>query len=280
MALQYRMPFLPNHADMVSEHLAVARQDGPVTFFDASGPWVYPGFPTIFRGLSGFFVGDLRKRPCGSSWKTRSVFHGAVGALCASTAPSASTGPVHVRQNGSRGGNGELDSAASSDCSRPVNDKCSHPVLGLATPSQMATVLGRHRSRVHEYRKRYQDGEPPICTDRALELSWKDSNIRYLDHLGNSDIASDLHLRCARRRFAAVRSGDAHEPGAGLGHAESDGHGPGPTSKSGTRVSQAVSRRWREGAGRQASWTARPDQVQRQCAHPCADLPQRGHILS
>ena len=91
---------------------------------------------------------------------------------------------------------------------------------------------------------------------------------------------SDLHLRCARRRFAAVRSGDAHEPGAGLGHAESDGHGPGPTSKSGTRVSQAVSRRWREGAGRQASWTARPDQVQRQCAHPCADLPQRGHILS
>ena len=71
--------------------------------------WVYPGFPTIFRGLSGFFVGDLRKRPCGSSWKTRSVFQGAVGALCASTAPSASTGPVRVRQNGSRGGNGELD---------------------------------------------------------------------------------------------------------------------------------------------------------------------------
>ena len=31
--------------------------------------------------------------------------------------------------------------------------------------------------------------QPPICTDRALELSWKDSNIKYLDHLGNSDIA-------------------------------------------------------------------------------------------
>ena len=76
---------------------------------DGTSIWVYPGFPTIFRGLSGFFVGDLRKRPCGSSWKTRSVFQGAVGALCASTAPSASTGPVRVRQNGSRGGNGELD---------------------------------------------------------------------------------------------------------------------------------------------------------------------------
>ena len=30
---------------------------------------------------------------------------------------------------------------------------------------------------------------PPICTGRALELSRKDSNIRYLRHLGNSDIA-------------------------------------------------------------------------------------------
>ena len=128
MALQYRMPFLPNHADMVSEHLAVARQDGPVTFFDASGP--------IF-----------------------------------------------------------------------------------------------------------------IC---------------------------DAH----DEGFAAVAAVMLTNPVLGLGHAESDGHGPGPTSKSGTRVSQAVSRRWREGAGRQASWTARPDQVQRQCAHPCADLPQRGHILS
>ena len=32
------------------------------------------------------------------------------------------------------------------------------PSLGLATPSQVAKVLGRHRSRVHEYRKRYREG--------------------------------------------------------------------------------------------------------------------------
>ena len=38
MALQHRMPFLPTEAEMVSEHLAIARQDGPVTFFDASCP--------------------------------------------------------------------------------------------------------------------------------------------------------------------------------------------------------------------------------------------------
>ncbi len=30
--------------------------------------------------------------------------------------------------------------------------------LGLATPTEVAKVLGRHRSRVHEYRKRYQEG--------------------------------------------------------------------------------------------------------------------------
>ena len=31
------------------------------------------------------------------------------------------------------------------------------PDLRLATPSQIARVLGRHRSRIHDYRKRYQD---------------------------------------------------------------------------------------------------------------------------
>jgi len=32
------------------------------------------------------------------------------------------------------------------------------PSLGLATPSEVAKVLGRHRSRVHEYRQRYRAG--------------------------------------------------------------------------------------------------------------------------
>ena len=64
-----------------------------------SNYWVYPGFPTLFWGLSGFFVDDLMERPCGSSWKTRSVFRGAVGAFCAATAPAASTGPIRMRQD-------------------------------------------------------------------------------------------------------------------------------------------------------------------------------------
>ena len=48
------------------------------------------------RCFSGLFVGCAcdGKRPCGSSWKTRSVFQGAVGAVCASAAPAASTGRV------------------------------------------------------------------------------------------------------------------------------------------------------------------------------------------
>ena len=32
------------------------------------------------------------------------------------------------------------------------------PALGLAGPSQMARAVGRHRSRVHEYRTRYRAG--------------------------------------------------------------------------------------------------------------------------
>ena len=38
MGLQHRIPLLPSEAEMVSEHLAVARFDGRITFFDASGP--------------------------------------------------------------------------------------------------------------------------------------------------------------------------------------------------------------------------------------------------
>ena len=57
------------------------------------------GFPTLFWGLSGVFVNDLMGKALWSSWKTRSVFQGAVGAFCASTAPSASTGPICMRQD-------------------------------------------------------------------------------------------------------------------------------------------------------------------------------------
>ena len=66
---------------------------------------VYPGFPTLFWGLSVLFVGDLDgKGPVEARGKRCAFFHGALGAFCASTAPSASTGPVRVGQDGSQGG--------------------------------------------------------------------------------------------------------------------------------------------------------------------------------
>ena len=104
--------------------------------------WVYPGFPTLFWGLSVFFVGDLMGKACGSSWKTLRVFHGAVGAFCASTAPSASTGPVRVGQDGSQGGGPCVMSswtAASSDCSRPMNNYVHVKTADLYRPNARLT---------------------------------------------------------------------------------------------------------------------------------------------
>jgi transposase len=85
------MPLLPSDAEIVSEHLAVARRDGRITFFNASGP-------------------------------------------------------IFVCQENDEG---SLRFAAVI---------LTQPSLGLATPIQLAKVLNRHRSRVHEYRKRYREG--------------------------------------------------------------------------------------------------------------------------
>src|SRR5262245_11117631 len=91
MGLQHRIPLLPRDAELVSLHLAVARDDGQLTFLNASGP--------IFT--------------------------------CR-----------------------EDDEGAMRFAAVMLSD----PSLGLATPSQVARVVGRHRSRVHEYRQRYQQG--------------------------------------------------------------------------------------------------------------------------
>ena len=91
MGLQHRMLFLPDDAEVISEHLAVGRSDGNVTFFDASGP--------IFT----FREDDV----------------------------------------------GSLRFAAA---------MLSDPDLALATSTQIGRALGRHRSRVHDYRRRYQGG--------------------------------------------------------------------------------------------------------------------------
>ena len=91
MALQLRMPLLPTDAEIVSEHLAVALDDGRITFFNGSGP--------IFT--------------CKLS-----------------------------------------DEMALRFAAVLLTD----PKLGLARPIQIAKVIGRHRSRVHDYSKKYRDG--------------------------------------------------------------------------------------------------------------------------
>ena len=91
MNLQYRIPLLPADAEIVSQHLAVRRTDGRVTFFDASGP--------IFT----YREDDEEALRVGAAM-------------------------LSERQ------------------------------LDLATPSQIAKVLGRDRSRVHKYRRLYQEG--------------------------------------------------------------------------------------------------------------------------
>jgi hypothetical protein len=91
MGPQHRIPLLPADAEIVSQHLAVGRADGRVTFFNASGP------------ILSYREGDEE-------------------ALRVSAA------------------------------------MLSERRLDLATPSQIAQVIGRNRSRVHKYRRLYQEG--------------------------------------------------------------------------------------------------------------------------
>lgn len=91
MGPQHRIPPLPADAEIVSQHLAVGRADGRVTFFNASGPIL--------------------------SYR-------------------------------------EDDEEALRVCAAMLSE----PRLDLATPSQIGKVIGRNRSRVHKYRRLYQEG--------------------------------------------------------------------------------------------------------------------------
>ena len=88
--------------------------------------WVYPDFPPIFRGFSEFFVGDLMGKALWKLVENAQRFprrggrvlcvHGPVSFHRAR--PCATKWPP---RRGLRTG-----PPASSDCGRPVNDKCSH----------------------------------------------------------------------------------------------------------------------------------------------------------
>ena len=91
MVLQHRLSFLPNNAEIVSEHLAVVRDDERITFFNASGP-------------------------------------------------------IHTCSTD--------DEMALRFAAVVLSDRG----LGLATSSQVARAIDRHRSRVYDYHQRHREG--------------------------------------------------------------------------------------------------------------------------
>ena len=116
---------------------------------------VYPGFPTIFRGLSEFFVGDLMGKALWKLVGNAQRFPRRGGRVLCVHGPSASTGLVRVRQNGPRGGGLRTGPPASSDCGRPVNDKRSH----------------QHRRSVQAERSSYP-GKTVISGTYAIWETW------------------------------------------------------------------------------------------------------------
>ena len=94
----------------------------------AAGPigWSIRVSQRSFRGLSEFFVGDLMGKALWKLVENAQRFPRRGGRVLCVHGPSASTGLVRVRQNGPRGGGLRTGPPASSDCGRPVNDKCSH----------------------------------------------------------------------------------------------------------------------------------------------------------
>ena len=118
----YYFPKKDVHMDCLqpSDHTTQSDLKGEEIF------WVYPGFPTIFRGLSEFFVGDLMRKTLWKLVENAQRFprrggrvlcvHGPVSFHRAR--PCATKWPP---RRGLRTG-----PPASSDCGRPVNDKCSH----------------------------------------------------------------------------------------------------------------------------------------------------------
>ena len=122
---------------------------------------VYPGFPTPFWGLSGFFVGDL-------------IGKASVGARGKRTAFSKARWARSVRPR-----RRQLPQGPS------VRDKMA-PREGAMRDVELDPP--RPRTAV-DRRTTMFASTPSTCTRRTLDLPRKDWDIRYLRYLGNSDIA-------------------------------------------------------------------------------------------
>ena len=104
--------------------------------------WVYPGFPTLFWGLSVFFVGDLMGKALWKLVENAARFPRRGGrVLCVHGAVSFHRARP-CGQDGSQGGGPCVMSswtAASSDCSRPVNNYVHVKTADLYRPNARLT---------------------------------------------------------------------------------------------------------------------------------------------
>ncbi len=102
---------------------------GGVSCNSKSRNWVYPGFPTLFWGLSGFFVDDLMGKALWKLVENAQRFPRCGGrVLC-----------VHGAGSFHRAHPYGDKIAASSDCSRPVNDYVHIEAADLCRPNARFT---------------------------------------------------------------------------------------------------------------------------------------------
>ena len=88
-----------HHSDTIYKNAAARRHFNEGTFHGVVARfenWVYPGFPTIFRGLSEFFVGDLMGKALWKLVENAQRFPRRGGRVLCVHGPSASTGRSSV----------------------------------------------------------------------------------------------------------------------------------------------------------------------------------------
>ena len=133
--------------------------------------WVYPGFPTPFWGLSGFFVGDLIGKALWELVENAQRFprHGG-RVLCVHGAVSFHRArPCATRWLPGRGPCVMSNwTAASSDCSRPANNNVRVNTVDLYTPNARFTT---ERLVYQVLTLFWKLGYSPICCVQAQTRS-------------------------------------------------------------------------------------------------------------
>ena len=182
--------------------------------------WVYPGFPTLFWGLSVFFVGDLMGKALWKLVENAARFPRRGGrVLCVHGAVSFHRARP-CGQDGSQGGGPCVMSswtAASSDCSRPVNNYVHVKTADLYRPNARLTPERQGYQVLTPFGKL---GYSPDCFfncgDRHIsKLGGWLNNLRTARNQADYDLdlpfdreICDTHLEMARRAVMRFEGAD------------------------------------------------------------------------